>query len=304
MRRAALLMGIVVLVAACGAGEEPLPTLPPDATQAPGGPATSRPVTTSSVTTSPVTTSPVTPSAIGGGFPEPIDGVVDRWTVEVLETRPHDATAFTQGLVLAGGALWESTGRYGESEIRRVDPATGEVPAAAPLDDDQFGEGLAMVDGRLVQLTWREEVALVWDPATLEEVGRFSYRGEGWGLCDDGDRLVMSDGSAELTFRDRETFAAASAVEVTFDGAPVERLNELECVDGLVFANVWKTAEIVVIEPTTGEVTAVIDAGPLLPEGLDSDAVLNGIAHDAERASFLVTGKLWPVLYEVRFVDG
>jgi len=230
---------------------------------------------------------------------------VARWVPVVVATRPHDDEAFTQGLVVLGDTVYESTGLYGESTLRIVDRVTGDVERSIALAADVFGEGIELVGDRLIQLTWREETAIVWDAATFEEVSRFGYDGEGWGLCHDGERLVMSNGTPTLTFRDAETFAVTGEVTVERNGVPVDNLNELECAGGLVFANVWTTTDIVVVDPATGEVTAVIDAAALdtVDDGT-ANAVLNGIAYDPVGAVFLVTGKLWPTLYEVRFVAG
>jgi glutaminyl-peptide cyclotransferase len=225
--------------------------------------------------------------------------------VEVLARRPHATDAFTEGLVLHDGTLYESTGNYGASQLRATDPVTGAVRQSAPLADRYFGEGLAKVGDRLVQLTWKEQTAFVYDAANLVPVGHFSYDGEGWGLCDDGTRLVMSNGSDTLTFRDRTTFAVTGTVAVRDGtGQPVDELNELECVGGEVYANVWRTDTIVRIDPATGRLTATIDASGLLPSGqrVNDEAVLNGIAYDATRETFLLTGKFWPALFEVRFV--
>lgn len=233
---------------------------------------------------------------------DPAPPAVEQLTFEVVATVPHDPAAFTQGLVLApDGRLFESTGLYAQSQVRELDPATGEVLARAALDPELFGEGLALVDDRLVQLTWREEVALVWTADDLAPLDRWSYEGEGWGLCDDGARLVHSDGTARLRFRDRTTFAELGGVDVTLDGRPLEQLNELECVDGTVWANVWQTDEIVRIDPTTGAVTGVLDLTGLLdPAAAPGADVLNGIAFRSETGTFLVTGKLWPTLFELR----
>ncbi len=237
-----------------------------------------------------------------------------RLRAEIVATYPHDPGAYTQGLVLAAGALWESTGRYGHSTVRRVDLASGRVLAQTALADDLFGEGLAWLPGaggapdRLVQLTWQAGLATVWDAATLTPAGEHGYRGEGWGLCRDGaapggPRLVMSDGSARLTFRDPATFAVRGSVGVTLDGRPLDRLNELECVGGRVYANVYTTDELVEIDPEGGRVTAVVDAAGLLSADEAAGAeVLNGIAYDPADGTFLLTGKLWPKLFRVRFV--
>jgi glutaminyl-peptide cyclotransferase len=204
---------------------------------------------------------------------------------------------------MAGGKLYEGSGLRGESTLREIDPRTGAASRTVTLADKYFGEGIAVVDDRVVQLTWQEHTAFVYRLSDFKQISTFSYDTEGWGLCDDGTRLVMSDGTNQLYFRDRSTFAVKGKVSVTENGAPIDRLNELECVDGLVYANVWQTNNIVRIDPATGKVTAVIDASGLLStdeaRGVD---VLNGIAYDASTKTFLITGKLWPTLFEVRFV--
>lgn len=228
---------------------------------------------------------------------------VERLRVEVVRVLPHDATAFTQGLVWNGRTLYESTGLLGRSSLREVELETGRVLRRVALPPDVFGEGLAQVGERLVQLSWRNGLALVWDAATFERRGEHRYAGEGWGLCYDGRRLVMSDGSSTLTFREAATFAETSRIHVTLDGAPLASLNELECVGGDIYANVWQTDDIVRIEAVSGRVTARIDARGLLAPDERTDAdVLNGVAYRPEAGTFLVTGKLWPKLFEVRFV--
>jgi glutamine cyclotransferase len=220
----------------------------------------------------------------------------------VVETYPHDRRAFTQGLVLRDGVLYESTGLVGQSSLRIVNPRTGQVVRQVQVAAPYFAEGLADVGPRLLQLTWQHGLAFVYDRQTLARTGEFPYTGEGWGLCHSGRALFMSDGSATLTERDPQTFAVRRAIRVVQDGAPVERLNELECVGGDVYANVWTTDTIVKIEAATGRVTARIDAtgllGPMDRLGVD---VLNGIAHDPADGTFLITGKLWPRLFRVRF---
>lgn len=226
---------------------------------------------------------------------------------EVLATFPHDRNAFTQGLVLHEGALLESTGRYFHSTLRRVDLASGSVTQQVSLSGLQFGEGLALVRDQLVQLTWQNGVALVYDARTFANVKSFRYSGEGWGLCFDGTTLAMSDGTNRLVFRDPGTFEIVREVPVTLDGQQVSLLNELECVGDSVYANIWRADTIVEISSRDGVVRAVIDAAGLLtPDeaaGLPAEAVLNGIAHEAETGTFLLTGKLWPKLFRVRFVD-
>jgi glutaminyl-peptide cyclotransferase len=232
-------------------------------------------------------------------------GEVERLRPVVLEELPHDADAFTQGLVWDDGRFLESSGRYGRSDLREVDARTGEVLRARPLAPHEFAEGLALVGDRLIQLTFREGVAHVYDRDTFEPLGRFRYEGEGWGLCFDGTDLWMSDGSATLTRRDPETFAVRGRVSVTLAGEPLRRLNELACVGDDIYANVWTTTDIVRIAARDGRVRAVVDASALVPDDprvrADPDAVLNGIAYDPEGARFFLTGKLWDVLYVIRF---
>lgn len=244
--------------------------------------------------------------ATGEHTPLAIAGAVTALRVEVIDELPHDAQAFTQGLELHEGMLYESTGRYGESDVRIVVPETGALVAREPLPADVFGEGLTIAGDQVWQLTWREETAFRWDRESLTERDPVSYEGEGWGLCYDAgrDRLVMSDGTPELTFRDPATFAVTGSVTVTHGGAPLPMINELECVDDRVWANVWLTDGIVRIDPSTGAVDALVDAAGLLPEPelTDPDAVLNGIAAVPGTDTFLITGKLWPTLFLVRFV--
>ena len=224
---------------------------------------------------------------------------------EVIESYPHDPQAFTQGLLLHDGALYESTGLYGRSSLRQVELTTGKVLRKVDLPAAWFGEGLALAGGRLVQLTWKEGVAPTYDLATFAKNGEFTYAGEGWGLCFDGTQFIQSDGSHRLIFRDPTTFAVIRQLAVGLDGKPVTALNELECVGDLVYANVWQTDRIVEISKLNGAVRAVIDAGGLLsPDeqgALDPAAVLNGIAYDPSDHTFLITGKLWPKLFRVRF---
>jgi glutaminyl-peptide cyclotransferase len=230
---------------------------------------------------------------------------VERLRVEVLASYPHDPAAFTEGLELHDGLLYEGTGLYGQSDLRIVEPRTAEVRQRVDLPDTAFGEGITVAGGRIWQLTYREEFAFLRNRATLAETSRVGYTGEGWGLCHDParDRLVMSSGRPELVFRDPATFQALGSVPVTLDGQPLLNINELECVDGRVWANVWLTDQIVRIDPDTGVVDAVVDAAGLLSEseraGVD---VLNGIAAVPCTGTFFVTGKLWPRLFLVRFV--
>ncbi len=225
--------------------------------------------------------------------------------ISLIRELSHDPTAFTQGLEISEGRLFESTGapQGRSSSIRELDRATGEVMRLESITEDIFAEGLTFVDGRIFQLTWLAGTALVRDPEDFSEIERFSYEGQGWGLCYNGRVLVMSDGSAELHFRDPETFErVGEPVAVTLDGKELPSLNELECVDDRVYANVWMTDLIVQIDPVTGRVVALADFSNFgLPRPDDPNAVLNGIAWDPETETFLVTGKDWPTIYEISF---
>ena len=219
----------------------------------------------------------------------------------VLAQIPHDPYAFTEGLELDGSNLYESTGHAGQSKLRELDPATGALRRAVPLPANYFGEGLAVVGDRIWQLTYRNGVAIEWDKATLTPVREVKLTGEGWGLCWDGHRLVQSDGTARLHFHNTSDFAETGSVTVkTRDGKPLTRLNELDCVDGQIWANIFQMDRIVRINPATGLVTAVVDAGGLLDNTRSENQVLNGIAH-VDGQVFLLTGKYWPSIFRVRF---
>ena len=220
----------------------------------------------------------------------------------VVRSYPHDRGAFTQGLVWQNGVLYESTGLVGRSSLRKVELATGTVTKQVEVPAPYFAEGLAEVGNRLLQLTWQHGKVFVYDKDTFARVAEFSYQGEGWGLCHDGQSVIMSSGSDALTVRNPATFAVTRTVKVTMDGKPLDRLNELECVGGEVYANVWTTDTIVRIDMKSGRVTARIDASGLLsPAERAGVDVLNGIAHDPADGTFLITGKLWPRIFRVRF---
>lgn len=223
------------------------------------------------------------------------------FTPRVLNRVPHDPTAFTQGLLIDGDVWIESTGLYGQSDLREVDRATGEVTRRVPLPRRYFGEGVALLHGKLYQLTWRERTGFIWDRETFEEVGRFSYRGEGWGLATDGTHLFLSDGSSWIRVYDPENFARVRRFQVVGARGPVEKLNELAWIDGEIWANVFETNWIVRFDPAGGRVLGFIDLHHLPPEedvhpGQD---VLNGIAHDPKDGSVWVTGKNWKALYQI-----
>ena len=244
-------------------------------------------------------------------FPPIGDGEgVARWTVDIVEWFPHDPDAFTQGLEVADGTMYESTGLRGRSSLRTVDAATGNITAQVDLAEEHFGEGLTVVDDAIVQLTWQSGTAIVYDRSTLDLVGEHSYEGEGWGLCEMDGELIMSDGSDRLARRDPQTFELLGTVTATASGydGRLDYLNELECVESLVIANVWQTDHLLVIDPGTGRVVAAIDGGPLVDDVSQSSPaseidVLNGVAVDEKTATLWMTGKLWPRLYRVRIVE-
>lgn len=212
--------------------------------------------------------------------------------------------AFTQGLLFADGFLYESTGLHGESSLRKVNLETGEVVKRLALPPQYFGEGLTLWQDRLIQLTWKNGIAFVYDKESLVPKGTFTYANEGWGLAHDGSSLIMSDGSATLRFLHPETFREIRRVEVTDCGLPVRNLNELEYVRGEILANVWGTERIAKISPSTGEVAAWVDLS-LLRTALGPVRqcdVLNGIAYDPVQNRLFVTGKLWPKLFQIEIL--
>ena len=213
----------------------------------------------------------------------------------------HDAGAFTQGLVFEGGFLYEGTGGYGYSTVRKVGLTSGTVVRSRKLSDEHFGEGIAIAGDRIIQLTWKSGVGFVYDKVTFGLIKQFTYPGEGWGLTYDGTRLIMSDGTARLRFLDSETFEEIGGVDVHDDNGPVGDLNELEWVEGRIYANVWPTERAAIIALATGEVEGWIDLSGLYePAGYAADEKMpNGIAYDAEKKRLFVTGKLWPSVFEI-----
>ncbi|MCL2502366.1 MAG: glutaminyl-peptide cyclotransferase [Bacteroidales bacterium] len=223
---------------------------------------------------------------------------------KVEEVLPHDETAYTQGLFIHNGFLYESTGQRGASRLQKVDFRQGRVLQKVTLKPQYFGEGACIYKDRIYQLTWQEQTCFVYDAESLQQIGTFSYRGEGWGLTTDGVHLIMSDGSSTLYFRDPETFAVSHTVKVMNGNREVDLLNELEYIEGEVWANVYTTDRIVRIDPATGNVTGIIDLSGLLARQFRTPRteVLNGIAYDAEHKHIYVTGKYWAKMYRISLV--
>jgi glutamine cyclotransferase len=226
-------------------------------------------------------------------------------TVQVVHTYPHDAQAFTQGLIYSGGHLYESTGLEGRSSLRMEDLETGRILQFQDVPK-HFAEGLTNWGNTLIQLTWQDHIALVYDRFSFKMLRTFSYTGEGWGLTQDGKSLILSDGTATLRFLDPATFKVLRRVTVTDHGKPIppDQLNELEYVHGQIYANLWHTDRIARISPTTGKVLGYINLAGLLPDSDRSspEAVLNGIAYDPEHDRLFVTGKLWPKIFEIKVI--
>ena len=224
----------------------------------------------------------------------------------ILETYPHARDAFTQGLFFDGEKLYESTGQYGESSLREVDLKSGDVLRKTDLSPSFFGEGAAMVDGDIFMLSWQEGAAFRYDADNFSMKNSYAYDGEGWGLTYDGESLIMSDGTSDLRFLDPDTFAEKRRLEVTLRGKPLTRLNELEWIDGMIYANVWKTNALVMIDAESGAVTGIVDmrglldAEDIIPGETD---VLNGVAYADEDGVLYVTGKYWPKLFKIELIE-
>ncbi len=223
---------------------------------------------------------------------------------EIVNTYPHDPQAFCQGLAIVDGQLYEGTGQYGQSTLRKVELQTGKVLQQVSLDQRFFGEGIAVWDQRIYQLTWQSALGIIYDRESFKELGRFRIRGEGWGLTHDGKRLILSNGTPTLQFLDPKTFQVVRRIGVRDRQEWVRNLNELEYANGVILANVWTTNRIAWISPDTGQVTAWIDLEGLAPAEVraNPDAVLNGIAYDPQSKRLFVTGKNWPSLFEIRVV--
>ena len=266
----------------------------------------------------PTPTSLPSPTATPSPTPQPTVAVLrsplitspQAFTYQVIATYPHDPEAWVEGLVYSDGVLFESTGELGRSSVRQVELATGKIVRKHTLDSVFYGEGLAQVGNRLVQLTWKNNLGFVYDATTFEQISTFQYDHEGWGLAYNGKDLAVSDGTATLRFFDPEKLTEVRRVQVTDGDKPIVMLNELEWMNGEVLANIWQTDLIARIDPQTGLVTGWINLAGLLSDKERTEAqqagrvidVLNGIAYDAKRDRLFVTGKLWPKLFEIKLV--
>lgn len=229
---------------------------------------------------------------------------VPEYAYKIIHVYPHDRTAFTQGLEYRGGFLYEGTGLYGQSTLRKEDLATGKVLKELALAPQLFGEGITVLNEHIVQLTWQSHIGFVYDQSTFRLLKNFSYPGEGWGLANDGRTIYMSDGTAQIRYLDPATLQELKRITVHDGDTPIENLNELEWVRGELYANVWQTNRIARIDPKNGTVVGWIDlSGLLTQEELESGVdVLNGIAYDSAKDRLFVTGKLWPKLFQIRVV--
>ena len=230
---------------------------------------------------------------------------IERCGYRIVQTYPHDATSFTQGLFWDGGHLYEATGQYGQSRIARLDLKTGKAVAQTKLPSDQFGEGITRWRDQIIGVTWQGGIGNRWRIKDLKPVGTFQYDGEGWGVTMVGDRLVLSDGTSALRFFDPATMKENKRVTVRVGGRPLTMINELETIDGQIWANIWMTDFIVRIDPATGDMVSLIDLTGLKADAgaTGNDRVLNGIAWDAQKKRLFVTGKYWPKLYEIALSD-
>jgi glutamine cyclotransferase len=229
-------------------------------------------------------------------------GPVPKYGYQIVNIWPHDSNAFTQGLILMDGKLLESTGQEGFSSLRRVDLESGRILKKVDVPVPYFAEGLAALNGKLYQLTWQHNIGFIYDAQTFDHLGDFNYQGEGWGLATDGQSLILSDGSNRLRFIDPNGFRVTRTITVTDGNQPVRELNELEYVNGEIYANIWHDNRIAMIDPQSGHVNAWIDLTGLMPESelQDPEAVLNGIAYDQASDKLIVTGKLWPRVFEIK----
>jgi len=236
--------------------------------------------------------------------PSTNSNIIPVYTYKVVNTYPHDRSAFTEGLVFEDGVLYEGTGLHGYSTLRRVRLETGEILQIRELPPQYFGEGLTIYGNKIIQLTWQSHIGLVYDKYSFKLLQEFSYPDEGWGITYDGRHLIMSDGTSTLHFLDPETFEEISQIKVSANDIPVTRINELEYIQGEIYANIWQTERIARIDPLTGQVIGWIDLKGILSPEDDSETVdvLNGIAYDAKNDRLFVTGKFWPKLFEIELM--
>lgn len=313
-----LLLAAAVILGGCGGESTPVAAAAPASTTAPAATAVTTQAAASVTPTqagdaagTPAAAQPQSPLATGAapGLPAVHATTLAApklYTYRVLNVRPHDATAFTQGLQLVDGVFYEGTGLEGQSSLRRVDPKSGTVLQQDKLDPQFFGEGVTVLGDKIYQLTWKNNTGIVYDKNTLKELRRFSYATEGWGLTNDGQRLILSDGTPQITFYDPNTLQPTGAIMVSLFGLPISQINELEYIDGRIYANLWQTNLIVRINPASGQIDGVVDLSGLLsyaPPSTSQTDVLNGIAYDPKTGHLLVTGKLWPALFEIELVE-
>jgi len=245
---------------------------------------------------------PANPPAAATDQPPASDGRAQKIAYDVINSYPHDPNSFTQGLVWNGAGFYESTGMYGQSKLRSLEFPSGKVLKETRLAPELFGEGLAQVDKRLIQLTWQSHKGFVYSADTFQVAREFSYETEGWGLTFDGKNLILSDGSSDLFYLDPQTFAVVKKLAVRMNGRPIPELNELEFIDGEIWANVWQTDLILRIDPSTGVVGSFLNLNGILApaDRRGTEDVLNGIAYDSEKKRIFVTGKLWPRIFEIK----
>ena len=236
--------------------------------------------------------------------PSANSNVIPVYTYKVVNTYPHDRSAFTEGLVFEDGVLYEGTGLRGYSNLRRVKLETGEILQIRELSSQFFGEGVTLYGNKIIQLTWQSHIGFVYDKYSFKLLQEFNYPDEGWGIAHDGKHLIMSDGTATLHFLDPETFEEISQIEVSANNIPVTRINELEYIQGEIYANIWQTERIARIDPLTGQVIGWLDLKGILSLKDDSETVdvLNGIAYDLKNSRLFMTGKFWPKLFEIELI--
>lgn len=233
--------------------------------------------------------------------PNPSEIINKETDYQIINTYPHDPQAFTQGLIYDNNFLYEGTGLNGQSSVRKVNLETGEILQKYSLPEEYFGEGITIFNNKIIQLTWRSQKGFIYNLETFEKIGEFSYPTEGWGITHDNQYLIMSDGSENLYFLDPETFTEVKTIKVNYQNRYIRRINELEYINGEIFANVWLTDKIIRINPETGEVKGFLDFKQLVDREPDlSDNVLNGIAYNPENNHLYITGKLWSNLYEIK----